>query len=166
MRVFLAVPILSLLVIFQSAIVSNFPLLHGTADLILISVIAWAIRKRVQTAYHWGIIGALLIGFVSDIPYLVPMIGYLLAVGLALALRQRVWQIPLVAMLVATFSGTLVINLGTIIALRIEGTPLPIVESINLIVLPSLLLNLLLSIPFYTLFGDLAKWLYPEELEM
>jgi hypothetical protein len=27
-------------------------------------------------------------------------------------------------------------------------------------------LNLLLALPFYAIFGDLAKWLYPEELEM
>ena len=166
MRVFIAVPILLLLVIFQSAIVSNFPLLHGTADVILITIIAWAIQKRVQTAWHWGVIGALLIGFVSDIPYLVPIIGYLLVVGLTLALRQRVWQVPFLAMLIAIFFGTVVVNLATIIVLRIKGTPLPILESINLVMLPSLLLNLLLSLPFYTLFSDLAKWLYPVELEM
>jgi hypothetical protein len=34
------------------------------------------------------------------------------------------------------------------------------------ITLPSLILNLLLAIPAYALFTDLAKWLYPEPLEV
>ena len=166
MRALLAFPVLGSLLIFQSAVVSHFPLLHGTADLVLLAVVAWAIQKNVESAWQWGIIGGLMIGLVSEIPLVVPLVSYLLAVGLAVALRQRVWQIPILAVLVATFFGTLAVNLTTFTALRIGGTPLPLFESLNLIVLPSLLLNLLLSVPFYIVLGDLAKWLYPEELEM
>lgn len=166
MKIVIAIPILSALLIFQSAVVSYFPLLSGTADLILVAVIAWAIQKRVQTAWHWGIIGGLMVGFVSAIPLVVPVVAYLLVIGLALAMRLRVWQAPILAMLVTTFIGTLVVNLASITILRIEGTPIPLLESLNIIVVPSLLLNLLIAIPFYALFGDLAKWLYPEELEM
>ena len=166
MKALLAVPILGSLIIFQSAVVSHYPLLHGTADLVLIAIVAWAIQKNVDSAWQWGIIGGLMIGFVSEIPLVVPLVSYLLAVGLTLALRQRVWQIPILAVLVATFFGTLAVNLATFTALRIGGTPLPVFESLNLVVLPSLVLNLLLSVPFYIFFGDLAKWLYPEELEM
>ena len=166
MKALLAVPVLGSLLIFQSAVVSQFPLLHGTADLVLIAVVAWAIQKNVESAWQWGIIGGLMIGFVSEIPLVVPLVGYLLAVGLTVALRQRVWQIPILAMLVATFFGTLAVNLATFTVLRIGGTPLPVFESLNLVVLPSLVLNLLLSFPFYIVLGDLAKWLYPEELEM
>jgi hypothetical protein len=166
MKALLAVPVLGSLLIFQSAVVSNFPLLHGTADLVLIAIVAWAIQKNVDSVWQWGIIGGLMIGFVSEIPLVVPLVSYLLAVGLAVALRQRVWQIPILAVLVATFFGTLAVNLATFTALRIGGTPLPLFESLNLIVLPSLFLNLLLSVPFYIILGDLAKWLYPEELEM
>ena len=166
MKVLLAVPVLGSLLIFQSAVVSQFPLLHGTADLVLIAIGAWAIQKNVESAWQWGIIGGLMIGFVSEIPLVVPLGSYLLTIGLAVALRQRVWQIPILAVLVATFFGTITVNLATFVALRIGGTPLPVLESLNLIVLPSLILNLLLSVPFYILLGDLAKWLYPDELEM
>ncbi len=69
-------------------------------------------------------------------------------------------------MLVTTFFGTLIMHSVSLVAVLISGTSLPFGEVINLITLPSLLLNLLLSIPVYALINDLAKWLYPEELEV
>ena len=69
-------------------------------------------------------------------------------------------------MLVATFLGTLVTQGLALGALRLTGDPLPILQAFNLITLPSILLNLILAIPAYALLGDLAGWLYPEELEV
>ena len=166
MSVLLALPILGALLILQSAVLSRIPLLHGTSDLVLLAILGWALQKRVRTAWHWAVIGGLMVGYASELPTAAVLIGYLAATGLALLLKQRVWQLPVLAMLIAVFFGTLIVHLLSIITLRIAQTPIPLLESINLITLPSVLLNLLLAIPFYTLFGDLANWLYPEELEM
>ena len=166
MATLLAFPILGILLVLQSAILSQIPLLQGTTDLVLLAVVAWSLQRRVRTAWQWGIIGGLLVGFVTAVPFVVYVVGYLLAVGFSLLLRQRIWQVPLLAMFIATFFGTLVIHLATLVALRVSGTVLPLGASINLIILPSILLNLLLALPFFTLFSDLAKFLYPEELEM
>lgn len=166
MKVLIAIPILGSLLVFQSAVLNYFPLLYGTADLILITIIAWALQKNVQTAWQWGIIGALFVGFVSEIPYFVPIIGYSIAVGIALAIRQRIWQVPILAMLVTVFVGSLLVNMVTMISLILQDIPIPLMQSINIIVIPSIFLNLLFSIPLYIIFSDLAKWLYPEELEM
>lgn len=166
MTTLLAFPILAILLVLQSAIFSQIPLLQGTSDLVLLALVAWSLQRRVRTAWQWGIIGALLVGFVSAVPFVVYIVGYLLTVGFSLLLRQRIWQVPLLAMFIATFFGTLVIHLATLMALRVSGTVLPIGASINLIILPSILLNLLLALPFFTLFSDLANFLYPEELEM
>ena len=92
MAIILAVPILTMLVILQTAVVSRIPLLHGTPDLVLVAVIAWAMQKRVQTAWHWGIMGGLILSFVSGLPMGVPLVSCLAAVGISLLLRQRVWQ--------------------------------------------------------------------------
>ena len=166
MAALLAVPILALLVIIQSSVLSKVPLLHGTTDLVLVALLAWALQKRVRTAWFWAIMGGLLVGYASALPIGAVMVGYLLAVGLAVLLKQRVWQVPILAMLVATMFGTLLVNLVVIVALRIVDTPISFWEAINLITLPSVLLNLLIAIPFYGLFGDLANWLYPEPLEI
>jgi cell shape-determining protein MreD len=166
MAALLAFPILGILLVLQSAILSQIPLLQGTTDLVLLALVAWSLQRRVRTAWQWGIIGGLLVGFVSAVPFVVFVFGYLLTVGFSLLLRQRIWQVPLLAMFIATFFGTLVIHLATLVALRVNGTVLPLGDALNLIILPSILLNLLLALPFFTLFSDLAKFLYPEELEM
>jgi rod shape-determining protein MreD len=166
MAVLIAAPILILLIMIQSAVLSKIPLLQGTTDLVLVALLAWALQKRVRTAWFWAIIGGLLVGFVSALPFGVVLVSYLLAVGLAILLKQRIWQVPILAMLVATFFGTLLVNLVVITALRITDTPISFWEAINLVTLPSVLLNLLIAIPFYALFSDLAKWLYPEPLEI
>lgn len=166
MAILVSIPVLSLLLILQMAIVSQATLLQGKADVVLLAIIAWALQKRVQTAWMWGIIGGLMVGFVSHLPLGVWMAGYLFAVGLALIFRQRVWQAPILAMLVTTFFGTLILHLIALIFLLVIGTPLPFFQSLNLITLPSVLLNLLLAIPIYAVIHDLAKWFHPEKLEM
>jgi hypothetical protein len=40
-------------------IASRIPLLHGSADLILLALVAWALQKRVNTAWQWALIGGL-----------------------------------------------------------------------------------------------------------
>lgn len=166
MAIIIAIPILSMLVILQSAIVSQVPLIHGTADLVLLALIAWAVQQRVTTAWYWSAIGGLLVSIASAMPPGTVLIGYLLATGVALALRQRVWEVPFLAMLTATFVGTLITQAIAIFTLNFSGTPIPWNQALNLITLPSALLNLALAIPMFALIGDLANWLYPEEIEI
>jgi rod shape-determining protein MreD len=164
--ILMAIPILGGLLMLQSAVISRIPLLHGTADLVLLAVVAWALQERVETGWHWAILAGLLVGFISALPLVAALAGYLLTVGAALLLRRRVWQAPILAMFVATVFGTLLMHAISFVSLRLLGTPLPLRESLNLITIPSLLLNLVLAIPIYALLGDLANWLYPEELEV
>jgi len=160
----LAIPILGSLLILQTAVFSQLPLLRGTTDLVMVAIIAWSLQKSVKTAWQWGIIGGLLVSLSTALPFGLPIIGYLLVVGMALLLRQRVWQVPILAMFVATFLGTLITQALAVLVLRFTGTPLAWLESVNMITLPSMLLNLVVAIPAYALLGDLARWLYPEEL--
>lgn len=162
----LAVPLFGLLAIFQSAVVSRLPLLHGTADLLLLVVIAWALQERVRTAWQWALIAGLIVGYMSAINIVIPVVGYLAVVGLALLLRQRIWQVPILAMLAVTFVGTLLVNILSALFLSITGTPLPLLDTVNLIILPSVILNLLLAIPIYALVKDLSEWLYPEKIDI
>jgi rod shape-determining protein MreD len=162
----IAIPILAVLSVLQSALLSRFQLLNGMPDLVLLVLLAWALQKRVTTAIQWGIIGGLMTQLFSAVPIGVPVLSYLLSIGLALFLRTRVWQVPILAMFIAVFAGTMISHMVSIIALQISGYAIPWNEAINLVTLPSLLLNLLLSLPAYLSMGELAGWLYPEELEV
>lgn len=166
MATIIAIPVLGLLLILQSAVVSRIPLIQGTADLILLALVAWAVQDRVRTAWHWCIIGGLLVSVVSAVPLLVILTGYLLTAVIAILLRQRIWGVRILGMFTATFLGTLITHALTIAALQFTGTPIPWDIALNTITLPSALLNLILVVPVYALVGDLANWIYPEEIEI
>ncbi len=162
----IALPIFSLLVIIQTSIVSRVPMLHGTADLTLLVVVAWGLQERVRTAWQWSIIAGLMVGFVTSLGIYIPLISYLAITALALLIRQRIWQIPILAMFVVTMIGTLFHHMLTALTLSITGTPLPWLEAFQVVTLPSLLLNLLLAAPIFAIARDFADWLYPEEIQI
>jgi len=45
--------------------------------------------------------------------------------------------------------------------LSFSGTPLSFADSMGLITLPSVLLNMLIAIPLYNMMRDLARWVFP-----
>jgi hypothetical protein len=163
MRNIIAFPLLLLAVILQSSIVSQVKLLSGYADLVLLMLGAWALQKHVKSAWHWAALACAFLAFVSNMPWVVVVIGYFAVVYIAQALQRRVWQAPLLAMFSVTFIGTLFLHLLSFVVLKVLGTPFLFGDVIGLITLPSLLLNMLFSIPIYTFMRDLARWVYPAE---
>ncbi len=161
----LAIPVLVILTMLQVGVVSRLPLLQGTADLLMLAVIAWTLQRRVRNGWFWGAMAGALIGLTSAVPPIASIFSYLLVVVLVQFFKRQVWQAPLLVMLLLTLLGTILqqgITMGTMI---VNGTSLPIMESLSLITLPSILLNLVLAVPFYVVMSDMANWLFPEEIE-
>ena len=162
-RNLIAFPLLAFVVILQSAVISQMSLLAGYADLMLVILAAWALKADASSAWLWALLGGIMVSFVSGIPWPVAVIGYLIVVLFAQILRQRVWQAPLLAMFSVIFLGTLAMNILALLVLNLLGTPLPLGDSLGLVVLPSVLLNLLFSIPVYAVVRDLAQWVSPAQ---
>ena len=161
MRTLIAVPVIILAVILQSAVVSGIKLLSGNADLPLILIAAWALQDQVDTAWHWAVATGVLVGFVSGINWVIPVAAYVVVVALAKVLQMRVWQAPLLAMFSISFLGTVVLDTFTYGSLRISGVAIPFQDAFGLQTLPRILLNLLFAIPMYTVMRDLAYWTHP-----
>jgi rod shape-determining protein MreD len=159
-----AIPVLVLAMILQTSIASRIMLLSGNADLILLAVAAWGLQERVRGAWIWGVLAGLLVGMVSGVPWYIYLIGYSSVAGLARLLVHRIWQAPLLAMFAVTLIGTVELLMLTFLQLKINNVPLTFSEILPQVVLPTILLNLLLSIPIHGLFHDLARWLYPEQV--
>jgi rod shape-determining protein MreD len=166
MHTLLAIPILAFVLMLQMVVVSTLPLLSGFADLVLLVLVAWSLQERVRSAWIWTLIAGALVGFISAMPLLVPMFGYLLVTAVARLVRRRVWQNPILAMFLVTFLGSLISHALSMIFLIATGTPLPLEDSLNLVVLPGTLLNILLALPVYAVISDLAQWVYPEEVDV
>ena len=157
MRNLVAIPLLALAVIAQSAIVPAFSLLAGYADLLLVLLAAWALQEGVTTAFQWAFLSSLMISFVSHLPWFIYLGGYVGVVFLARLLQRRVWQVPLLAMFTVTFLGTVLMHLLSFSYLRLFGGLISLGDSMGLVTLPSVLLNLLVAIPVFGMMRDLAR---------
>jgi hypothetical protein len=166
MALLVSIPILGGLAIIQSAILSSMPLLLGTMDIILVVLLAWALQDRVQTAWQWSLVGGGIMTLLSGLPIGVYFAGYLGATFLAGYIRRRIWKWPFLGMLTATFIGTLLVLVASWFARWLTGVYIPIGNAVILIVLPSLLLNLLITVPVFFVMKDLALRLYPREIEV
>ena len=165
MRHLVAFPILGLAVILQSAIVSRISLLSGFSDLPLVIVIAWSLQEEATTAWHWALLAGALTALVSGLPWGVPLAGFIAAAFLAQAIQKRIWQAPMIALFAVTFLASLFSHLLSFLALNATGASIPFADAFSLVALPSMLLNLLISIPIFWLMRDLARWVRPIEEE-
>jgi hypothetical protein len=161
MRNLIAVPVILLAVILQSAVISRVTLLSGFADLPLVMLAAWALQDEVETAWHWAVATGLLVGFISGLTLIVPILAYGFVVAFAQIFQRRVWQAPLLAMFGVTFLGTISLSAITVGTLRFSGVALPVTDVLGLLTLPAILLNMLLAIPTFAIMRDLARWVYP-----
>ncbi len=161
MRNLVAVPLLIVAVVVQSAIIPSFALLSGYTDLLLVLLAAWALQEGVDTGLQWALLAALMMSIVSHLPWYIYVAGYLGIVLLARVLQKRVWQVPMLAMFTVTFLGTVFMHLLTFVYLRLFGHSISFSDAMGLVTLPSLLLNLLVAIPVFGMMRDLARWVFP-----
>lgn len=162
--ILVAIPVLGLAIMLQTSFIERINLLNGAADLVLLIMAAWCLQERARGAWFWGVMAGVLVGFVSGVPWYVPLAGYLAVAGLARILSHQVWQAPLLAMFTVTLIGTIGLLMFTYVERTLLEVPLPINLSFVQIILPSILLNLLLAIPVHSVIRDLANRLYPEEV--
>jgi hypothetical protein len=162
----LAFPILISLAILQTVIVSRIPLLSGTADVVFLVLTAWALQDQVKNPWLWTLVGGGIISLFSAMPWFTILIGYAATTVLARLLRQRIWQTPILAMFAVTLVGTILVQGLCYAVLRANGTVLDLRQSLNLVILPSVILNMVLALPVHAMVSDLAEWIFPKELEV
>ena len=152
-------------VILQSTIVVRVQLLQGAADLVLITLLGWVLHETVEGHWQWGVIAGILVGYISELPFWLTIGAYLSVIAMVRFIQAFVWQVPLLILFTTTFFGSLFIQFLSFFYLWVLGTPFQLGEVFNLVILPSLVLNMLVVLPVYGLLGELVKQFYPPEVE-
>ena len=158
---------LSLLILYllQTAIFSQTPLVNGTADLILLFLVAWSLQERVKNCLLWTAIAGVLISIVSAMPFYAPLFGYLGVLGISKLLQRKVWRAPILAMFIITLLGTFFQQALYVLMLQINGNPITWGESLDVVILPSALLNLIFALPIYAIVNELVGRMNPLEVD-
>ena len=163
MTVLLSIPILGLITILQSAVISRLPLNRGTADLVLIVLVALALQKTISYTWQWSIVGGMFVDFFSGLPFGVFTASYLIATAIALFLRERIWRYSFLMQLLVVFIGTIVSHSITLLILILQGGSLELSTVLQVVTLPSIILNFMLSLPVYILIQDIIQQVVPQE---
>lgn len=163
MRVAIGIVLLLLAALLQTTLISRIALLQGFSDLVLVVMIAWMLQPGNYTDWKWGVPAGLIIGYISALPDWVPLAGYLAAAATCQLLNQRIWQVKLLTLLSATLLGTLAIHIVTLGYMFLSASPIDAFEALNLITVPTMLLNLILILPINGIMGELVKLLDPAQ---
>jgi rod shape-determining protein MreD len=163
MSVILSIPVLSFITVLQSAVVSRLPLNRGTADLMLVVLVAITLQKSVKTAWQWSIVGGLLTDFFSGLPFGLFTASYLITTGIAFTLRERIWRFSFLMQLLVVLSGTLIVHGLSMLVLIIQGSSLQLTTVLQAVTLPSIILNFMLSLPVFIIIQDIIQQLNPSE---
>lgn len=163
MSVLLSIPILSIIAILQSAVVSRMLINQGTADLMMVVLIAYTLQRSVTTAWQWGAVAGILADFFSGLPFGIYTISYLAIVGMGVLIRERVWRFSFLIQLLLVLIGTGITHGAALLILFFQGVTPPLSQVISLVTLPSLVLNFMLSLPVYLLTQDILLQLSTEE---
>jgi rod shape-determining protein MreD len=163
MTVLLSIPVLGILTIVQSAIVSRLPLSRGTADIVLVVLVAISLQKTTRFSWIWSLVGGIFMDFFSGLPFGVFTISYLSATSLAVFFKDRIWRFSFLIQLLVILAGTLITHGISYIILLFQGANLPFSTVLQTITLPSLLLNFMLSLPIFILTQDIVEQFQPVE---
>jgi rod shape-determining protein MreD len=166
MAYIISVPVMVVVLMIQLAVVGQLPLLYGTGDLVLLTLVAWSLQERSQNAWFWALVGGGLVSLISALPFGAPLILYLVIVLVVRLVNRQMLEFPILGMLIVTIVATFFQHLCEVILLFVDGRPLPFSESIVLVTLPSVLLNLLFAVPIYALIHELALWVNPIEVKI
>jgi len=160
----IAIPIFIFLYILQTSVFGRITLVHGVADVILLTLIAWGLNKKVESASVWALIAGSIVSFASALPYMIPLFSFLVITFITKYLQRRVWQMPMLAMVVSTIIGTVIYYVLSIIGLKIIGSRVSWIEGLTLVMLPSIILNIVVSLPVFLIVNDLAELIYKDKV--
>lgn len=161
MRTLIVVLLLLGATLLQITLLPRIRMLQGSIDLVLLILLTWMLQEENRPDWRLGLVAGVMVGYASAVPDLVLIAGYTLAALLCQLLHQRVWQSRMLTMLTSLILGTLTVHTVTLGYLVLSDNPIPAGEAFNLIMLPSLLLNLILLLPVNALISELNKLIAP-----
>lgn len=156
MTIYLVVPLLVVVAILQTTVISHLTLWGVFADLPLLVVVGWSLLRGAREGVVWGFVGGLVVDLLSGAPFgaatlALMAVGFLSGLGEATVFRTHV-ALPLVTV----FLATILYDMIFLLVVQVSGQTVAWWSSLFRIILPSAALNALLT---PVVFGTI-RWLY------
>ncbi len=149
----------------QMSVFSQWTILSGNADIVLLFVVAWCLHDRSKHLWLLVLIMAGMVAFVSALPPVFPILVYLLVYRASRLFQTRLMQSPLLGMLLLTFGASLLQVVLHIAYLYVTRVDINLTDALVQVALPSVLLNMLLAIPIHAIVREIAHYAFPKGVE-
>ena len=159
---YIGIPILLLAAVINATVMPELRLGNGTADLVFLLVISWALLADVRDAMLWAVIGGMLQARLSHAPLGTSALGLVIVAFAADAVFGTVSRGNLLVPVLVTIVGTGVYQMITLLLLRGLGlSAVSIGQGLVYVTLPATIMNVLLILPIYRLMGAVHRRAFP-----
>lgn len=159
----IAVPLLALVAVLQSAVLRQIEFAGGNLDLLLLVVLCWSMLRPEQ-GLVWAAVGGLVADLLSGGPFGATAIVLLVTALAAGQVQGRLWgRHPLIIMGLALL-GTGTSHLLGLAILGLTGRPLDVGYTLAYVTLPTAFINVALVLPVYSALRALDRATRPREL--
>lgn len=159
---YIGIPILLLAAVINATIMPELRLGNGTADLVFLLVMSWALLADVRDAMLWAVIGGMLQDVLSIAPLGTSALGLVIVAFAADAVFGTVSRGNLIVPLVVAGVGTFVYQMITLLLLRMLGlSAVGLGQGLVYVMVPSTTMNVLLILPVFRLMGAVHRRAFP-----
>jgi rod shape-determining protein MreD len=149
MGLYLAIPLLSLAVIFQASILPQLDLPGGGPDLVFLLVLSWAIDSELRQGVAWAFVGGIMLDLLSALPVGTHSIPLLVIVFALSGVGGQIYRLGLLLLIAMAVGGTLFQQLTLMTITALLGHRVMWLQEFTSIVLPTVFYNLILIVPVY-----------------
>jgi rod shape-determining protein MreD len=143
--IYLVVPLLTAIAILQSTVVTHVKIWGVFADLPLLVVVSWGLLRGPREGLIWGFIAGLAVDLLSGAPFGAATFGLMVAGLLSGLGKSTVFRSQIVLPLVSVLLATIVYDIIFLIVVWISGDPVAWLDSVVYLILPSAVLNAVLT---------------------
>ncbi len=150
---YLSIPILIIAAVLQSSVIPAIRIASGGPDLIFMLVLSWMMLADTEEGIFWAMVGGITQDLVSGLPTGTSALALVIVAFLVNLVFGPIARNNLIIPPVVIAAGTVLYHLLLIGLLAVLGRPVPISYTLTYVTFPTLLFNVVLSLPVYRLMG-------------
>ncbi len=162
--VYLAVPLMLLLVVLQTAVLSYLPLFNQVPQLPFLVALSWGLLRDLEEGVIWAFVGGILLDLFSITPFGLTPLAWMAAIAMAiLIIRPLTSSRVILPTLVAALATIFYLGLSMLL-LRLFGYQ--VTSVVTAVLLPMAALHALLILPIYWLMYIADRRLSPRRVQV
>lgn len=158
---YIGIPVLLLVAVFDTTLMTLLWLWGGGPNLMLMVIVSWALLVDLREALPWAVMGGIFRDLLSEVPTGASALAFVvLVIAIDTYLPKLTWRniiIPMLTIAVATVGYIIY----TYVMLIIVGWPVPDINVITYVILPSTIENMLVGLVVFRVIGGMLAFVRP-----